>query len=182
MRIAIVTKDKYLMRKIELELSHGFTLCDAASADVVIADMRAGVPRVGQRTVLLSPEKGEGDLTIPFAIGELRALLDYGNEAESAPRLTLDETGRAAVLDGRRIPLTAHEYSLLSLLIGGGGEYVTRETIMRSVWNGGNDRLVNIYVHYLREKLEGDGERIIISSRGEGYRIKECYLWRKDKC
>ena len=35
---------------------------------------------------------------------------------------------------------------------------------------------MNVYIHYLREKLEADGEKIILSSRSHGYKIDEKYL------
>ena len=41
---------------------------------------------------------------------------------------------------------------------------------------GADEGVLNVYVHYLREKLERGGEKIIISSRGLGYKIDEKYL------
>ena len=44
------------------------------------------------------------------------------------------------------------------------------------VWHGDADGgIVNVYIHYLREKLEDCGERVIIASRGRGYSLSEKY-------
>jgi two-component system OmpR family response regulator len=88
--------------------------------------------------------------------------------------LTLGD--KCAILKGERIPLTELEYSLLSILVGAKGEYVGREKLLLSVW--GKDvaeGILNVYVHYLREKLEKGGEKIIVSSRKQGYKISERY-------
>ena len=56
------------------------------------------------------------------------------------------------------------------------GEFVSREEILSQVWNGDADcGIINVYIHYLREKIE-HGEKIILSSRKQGYCIDEKYL------
>ena len=48
---------------------------------------------------------------------------------------------------------------------------------MKTVWGDGADGgVLNVYIHYLREKLEAGGEKIILSSRKQGYKIVEKYL------
>lgn len=77
---------------------------------------------------------------------------------------------RDALLDGRRIHFSELEYALLSLLAEADGQYVSRDEIAHRVWDGRADaRLINVYIHYLREKMERKGERLILSSRGRGY-------------
>ena len=52
-----------------------------------------------------------------------------------------------------------------------------REEILSTVWGGEADSgVINVYIHYLREKLEVCGEKIILSSRKCGYKIDEKYL------
>ena len=64
----------------------------------------------------------------------------------------------------------------MHLLCSADGEFVSREEILHSVWSGDADPgIINVYVHYLREKLE-DGEKIIVSSRKNGYKIDGRYL------
>ena len=111
------------------------------------------------------------ELSLPFTEGRL--LRAVSTDATAAP-ITL--TNRCAYLHGKEIKLTEVEYSLLSLLLSRGG-FVSREELIRAVWGEGADGgVLNVYVHYLREKLEFFGEKIIISSRGLGYKIDEKYL------
>jgi DNA-binding response OmpR family regulator len=50
---------------------------------------------------------------------------------------------------------------------------VSREALKRAAFvNGGDDRMLNLYIHYLREKLEQDGIRRIFASRGKGYYLQ----------
>ena len=76
----------------------------------------------------------------------------------------------------QHIMLAAKKYKLLRVL-SDAGDYVSRENLIMSVWGADVDGgVLNVYVHYLREKLERGGEKIILSSRKEGYRINEKYL------
>jgi len=55
----------------------------------------------------------------------------------------------------------------------------SREELLSRVWGNDTDPgVLNVYVHYLREKLERGGEKIILSSRKCGYRISEKYAMR----
>lgn len=175
MRVAVITDDKYLYRRIELELAGAAEVTsDTSSAELLIIDIDgAPSPEVSGRSITLS-RRSSADLSIPFPRGSLHALIDGG--AKSTARLSLDREARVAALDGRAIPLTRQEAALLAFLIDKGGEFASREEISREVWGGASDGLINIYVHYLREKLEGSGERIILSSRSQGYRISEKFL------
>ena len=176
MRIAVLTDDVYLKRLIEIRLRHIGEVIDysrTAEADVLIADADCSLSHdFGGRVITLSREEREGAHTLPLPIGRLAQLVQ--EEGSSEPRLYLRE--RSAVLDGKEIKLTAQEYSLLSFLLSKRGGYATREQISREVWGGASDGLINIYIHYLREKLENGGEKIIISSRSLGYRISEKYV------
>jgi DNA-binding response OmpR family regulator len=172
MRISVLTEDKYLKRKIELELGDRAQLVSSENADATvteIVDANGAVSGIRVHTA-----GGTFTLPVPFAVGALKAVFDEAGG--STARLGIDKARKCALLDGRAIPLTTHEYALFILLYESAGSYVTREKIMSTVWEGGNDRLVNLYIHYLREKLECGQERIIISSRGEGYRINKAYL------
>lgn len=113
-----------------------------------------------------------GRLATPFTYEELYSVLD-GAEGD-APELTLGE--RCAYLRGERIKLTEVEYALLSMLYEKKGEYVSREELRLGVWDEDTDSgVVNVYIHYLRQKLER-GEKIINTSRSLGYKIDEKYI------
>ena len=84
---------------------------------------------------------------------------------------------------GRKIKLTELEYGLLSILMSKKGQSFGKEELLGRLWGEGVDLgVVNVYVHYLREKLEAGGEKVIISSRGAGYKINEKYLKEDTVC
>jgi len=82
---------------------------------------------------------------------------------------------RSVKLFGEVIRLTEVEFRLLSALASAPvGEFVSRERLINEVWGGESDcGVVNVYIHYLRTKLEHRGEKVIISSRREGYKLDE---------
>lgn len=175
MKIAVLTKDKYLFRRIELELGDGIiSYSENVLADLLILDCdTAEMPSFEGRVIRLCREDGKDTVRLPLPLGKLSELCSGGEEA--APRLRIVPEEKCAYLDGKKIKLTSHEYSLLSLLISKSGAYAPREEIANAVFGGASDGLINIYIHYLREKLEGGGEKIIISSRSQGYKINEKY-------
>jgi DNA-binding response OmpR family regulator len=77
----------------------------------------------------------------------------------------------------RLIPLTAREYALLLLLIEHSGQVLSREQILRQVWHdqqGAASNVIEVYVRYLRQKLEEQGEkRLIHTVRGQGYCLSD---------
>ena len=128
----------------------------------------------GYVPILWREDMTVGALPYPFSYDELFSLLD--GVSGSGARLALIGE-RTVRLDGEKIKLSEVEYRLLSLLHRTGGEYLTREELVREVWGEGQDEgVLNVYIHYLRSKLEGEGERIILSSRKSGYRLNKDYL------
>ena len=77
----------------------------------------------------------------------------------------------------RALALTAREFSLLQLLLQQAGEVVSRDTILQVVWPdqaNAASNIIEVYVRYLRQKLELDGERRLIHTvRGFGYCLAE---------
>ncbi|MEB3199670.1 MAG: winged-helix domain-containing protein [Synechococcaceae cyanobacterium] len=73
----------------------------------------------------------------------------------------------------RRLALTAREYELLLLLMRHRGTVVSRERILREIWEDqprAASNVIEVYVRYLRRKLEESGEsRLIHTVRGQGY-------------
>lgn len=112
------------------------------------------------------------ELHRPFSLLHLRRAL--GTEA-SAPFLSLLPDGRSVRRGDSVISLTPTEYACLSCLLAANGAPVSRKALYAAAWGEGayNDALVNLYLHYLRKKLETDGRRLIFSARGRGYYIKE---------
>lgn len=133
---------------------------------------------------------GDDYLTKPFRLGELcsriRALLRRAGRATAAQgqylqsgTLKIDLLGSRVTLDGRALELTAAEYRLLCLLVRNTGRVMTRESILRALWDDGgdfvDDNTLSVYVRRLREKVEDDPSqpRRLCTVRGFGYQWKE---------
>jgi len=176
MRAAFITDDKYLFGKAALELSGRVILTSelTAECEILFYDCESSLPLpdFSGRVVMLSRKGADGALKLPLPLG---AFLELVSGADATRRLKISEEKRGAILDGRYIPLTAHEYSLLSRLLES-PRGISRLKLSEDVFGERNDRLLNLYVHYLREKLEGEGERIIISERGSGYSISKKFI------
>lgn len=91
--------------------------------------------------------------------------------------LVLDTSTRQATRNGRVIHLTAKEYELLEMFIRHPKQVLTREKIFDRVWGydfGGESNVLDVYIRYLRQKLEVSGEsRLIYTARGVGYVMKD---------
>jgi two-component system, OmpR family, response regulator NblR len=91
--------------------------------------------------------------------------------------LTLDLSTRRALRNGRAIELTMKEFELLKYLMEHPREVLTREQILENVWGydfGGESNVIEVYIRYLRLKVEDEGEkRLIQTVRGVGYVLRE---------
>ena len=126
-------------------------------------------------------------LVKPFALDELLArirALGRRNEDGAHGRgslrfldITLDRDAMECRRDDRLIPLTRTEYSLLELFIANPRKVLPRDVIFDRVWGydfGPDSNSLDVYVGYLRRKLEQDGgSRVIQTVRGVGYVMKE---------
>ncbi len=124
-------------------------------------------------------------MTKPFNLDELlariRALLRRAQP--SRPQvlrfadLSLDTGTRQASRVDRVISLTAKEYELLELFLRHPRQVLTREVIFDRVWGydfGGESNIIEVYIRYLRQKLESDNEpRLLHTVRGMGYVLRE---------
>ena len=91
--------------------------------------------------------------------------------------LSLDTGTRQAARVERVISLTAKEYELLELFLRHPRQVLTRDMIFDHVWGydfGGESNIIEVYVRYLRQKLEAEDEaRLIHTVRGMGYVLRE---------
>jgi DNA-binding response OmpR family regulator len=117
----------------------------------------------------------------PFAFAELLARLDaLTRRAGRTTRLAygpveMDVPAHRVTVDGRPLDLTPKEFDLLECLLRGTGRVLTRAEIKEYVWDFTFDaptKVVDLYVHYLRRKLEAAGAPGVIETiRGVGYAI-----------
>ncbi|MEV7283148.1 response regulator transcription factor [Streptomyces sp. NPDC093252] len=123
-------------------------------------------------------------LSKPFSfvvlVAHLRALLRRGAPARpavlAADDLTLDPASRRCRRAGRELTLTAREFGLLEFLLRHRDEVVSKSDILTHVWDenfDGDLNIVEVYVGYLRRKIDVPFERRLIDTvRGAGYRLR----------
>jgi DNA-binding response OmpR family regulator len=133
-------------------------------------------------------------LVKPFSIEELMARLramqrraqgfsgsGQGNDAESTflavGGLTINTQTRDVHRSGQRIQLSVKEYELLCFLMRGNGKVLERSEIMKGVWGEdfyGDDNLLDVYIRYLRQKVESkDLPPLIHTVRGVGFILRD---------
>ena len=176
--LLIFPKLQYLKNEAQILLSGEAELSffSDKNADITLIDVDTEKESDLYGTVIrLSRTPGKGDAVIPLPFSFFTSL----TRGTRTARLTVNDSARCCYFDRKEIKLTAHEYKLLSLLVSRDGEFVGRREISESVFDGGNDNLINIYVHYLREKLENGSNKIIISSRKHGYAVNKDFLGGK---
>jgi DNA-binding response OmpR family regulator len=126
-------------------------------------------------------------LVKPFSFQELEARIQAllrrispdhtdNNRALVCGSLTLDTENRRAVRNGKYINLTVREYRLLEYLMLNQGNPLSRESIIKQVWDKEADRnmnVVDVYVNYLRTKIDkGSAHKMIRTVSGIGYMIE----------
>jgi two-component system response regulator MprA len=123
-------------------------------------------------------------LVKPFALDELlarvRALLRRRQPQDGTllqfADLIVNTATREVQRAGEPIDLTAREFDLLEFFMRNPRQVLTRDMIYERVWGydfGGESNIIDVYIRYLREKLERKGRsRLIHTIRGAGYVLK----------
>lgn len=165
--------------------SQGFTLCRQlrGNNNPVLILLFMNQDTVRDRAACL--EAGADDYTVlPYQTDQFLQLVQlYLQPATTVPEqlqfsdLVLDLSHRCAHRNGRKIELTVKEFQLLKYLMSHPGEVLTREKILDNVWehnHGGESNVIEVYIRYLRLKLEAEGQkRLIQTVRGVGYVLRE---------
>lgn len=139
--------------------------------------------RRGTDGLISALECGADDyLQKPFSLIELLARVralrrrSFARLGDSVPRsckLILDRDQCHVERDGRIIALTPREYALLEFLVENPGKILSRVQLTQAVWNTTsetNTNIVDVYIKYLRDKLDGQHDhKLIRTVRGMGY-------------
>ena len=162
-----------VLRRVRAELPHVCVLF--LTAKDAVEDRVAGITAGGDDYV-----------TKPFSLEEvlarLRGLLRRAGIARSRGEtelavsdLTMDEDAREVRRGGDLIELTATEFELLRFLMRNPRRVLSKAQILDRVWNydfGGQAHVVELYISYLRKKIDADREPLIHTVRGVGYVLK----------
>jgi two-component system response regulator MprA len=154
----------------------------AGDVPILLLTARSGVP---DRVAGL--DSGADDYLVkPFSFDELlarvRALLRRRQNTATPQvlrfgKLTLDGAARQVTYDGHALELSTKEFDVLELLLRHPRQVVTRETFYDRIWGydfGGESNILEVYIRYLRAKLEkSGGQGLIQTVRGVGYVLRE---------
>jgi two-component system, OmpR family, response regulator MprA len=157
-------------------------LRNASNVPILMLTARDAVP---DRVTGL--DAGADDYMVkPFDFEELLARLRAlfrRHRMEAVPEvrrfadLTLSPRTRQVFRGEEEVQLTAKEFDLLELFMRHPNQVLTREMIYEDIWNydfGGESNIIEVYVRYLRTKLEaGNKPRLIQTVRGVGYALRE---------
>lgn len=173
-----------------LVLDLGLPLLDGLDVCRSVRDAGVSVPvlmltaRTGEIDTVVGLDAGADDYVAkPFRLGELlarvRALLRRGPE-ESTPRaggaLRMDIRARRVFLHDEEVRLTSKEFELLRVLMREEGRVVSRELLMREVWDSwyGSTKTLDMHVSVLRRKIGDDAQdpHYIVTVRGVGFRFQ----------
>jgi two-component system OmpR family response regulator len=175
-----------ILLDIMLPDMEGFEVARRLGAD------RAGIPIIFLTARDTTEDKvrgltmgGDDYVTKPFSLEELvarirailrRSGLENGHSSNlSFDNLELDDDTREVTRDGRHIDLTDTEYRLLRYLMSNPRRVLTRAQILDHVWNydfGGDARVLETYISYLRKKIDAEGPALIHTVRGVGYSLR----------
>jgi two-component system OmpR family response regulator len=130
-------------------------------------------------------DSGADDYLVkPFDFGELlarlRALIRRGPTERPMPlevgQLRADPITRVVTWGNRATELTPKEFELLAFMLRRAEQLITREQLLNEVWGedfAGSPNVVDVYIGYLRRKLEHHaGRPLILTVRGEGFRLE----------
>ena len=165
----------------------GLEVCRRIRAGGFTAPVLVLTARADEVDLVVGLDAGADDyVTKPFRLAELlarvRALLRRGTGEESPEDLLAQDVriqvgARRAFVGEVELTLSAKEFDLLRLLVGRAGDVVSREELMREVWQTqwwSSTKTVDMHVSWLRRKLGDDAgsPRYLATVRGHGFRFE----------
>jgi len=169
----------------------GVEVCRRIRASGITTPIVMLTGRDGVQERVEALDSGADDFMLkPFSVEELLARLrahlrrsSYGQEEEDNGErliyadLILDTATREVSRSGEAITLSVREFELLRHLMESPNRVLERQAILRAVWGEnhfGDDNLLDVYVRYLRRKLEPAGRPTLIQTvRGVGFMLRE---------
>lgn len=150
---------------------------------VIMLTARSGV----EATVEALDAGADDYMSKPFRFEELLARIrarfrrsSHEGSNVTIGRIQIDLKSRKVMRDGTTETLSTREFELLDLLLRERGHVVSRSRILDTVWGVQHDittNVVDVYVRYLRARLDGPGvdisDSVIETVRGQGYRLRE---------
>ncbi|HEY2126396.1 MAG TPA: response regulator transcription factor [Streptosporangiaceae bacterium] len=161
----------------------GLEVCRRLRSDGQTVPVLILTARADEVDTVIGLDAGADDyVTKPFRLAELlarvRALLRRGTPETSVVQgVRVDADARRAWIGDTELELTTKEFDLLSVLVSDAGKVVTREQIMREVWDSkwwGSTKTLDMHISWLRRKLGDDAHnpRYITTVRGVGFRFE----------
>ena len=115
-------------------------------------------------------------VTKPFDLDEVAARVEAASTVLTVADLTLDVDSHDVSRGGENITLTNTEFELLRYLMENAGIVLSKQKILDAVWSydfGGQVNVVELYISYLRKKIDADRPALIRTVRGAGYIMRE---------
>ena len=162
----------------------GYEICKEMRARDITVPILVLTARAETDTKVQLLLAGADDYLVkPFSFSELaarlRALLRRPSETLpqvlSSNEIELDPTTRRVVRKGKDVPLTLKEFGLLEYFMRNPDKVVSREDLLNHLWDFnyvGFSNVVDVHIKNLRRKLDADGEDVLETVRGIGYRLR----------
>jgi DNA-binding response OmpR family regulator len=160
----------------------GFEVCEVLRREHRLVPVLMLTARADVADRIRGLDAGADDYVVkPFDFGELLARLRALTRRGATERLPVHEVGdlrldpatRIVSRAGREVGLTAREFDVLELLARNDGQVVTRKQMLEQIWDDeydGSPNVVDVYVGYLRKKLDDpSGRQLIRTVRGVGF-------------
>lgn len=178
--VRIISDSKIMGDMLAEVLSLRFSVSESAASLTVVCT-EGEPPKFRGAGIIIGDREGRegGIIYLPRPL-DLERLMQAASELTyAAVRIaghgyTVDAAGCTVTFEGKSAKLTIREMELFCFLCERCGDVVSREEICTALWNGADSNVCDVYVSYLRKKLEPlSGPGALISVRGKGYMLTD---------